>query len=52
MHVEAKFTPWQETHTWNVLAKLPGEEEHQIILLSAHLDHLGTKGEDVSGRRR
>jgi len=30
------------THTWNVLAKIEGTtQKQQIILLSAHLDHLG-----------
>ncbi len=34
----------QISHTWNVLAKLDGtSEKQQIILLSAHLDHLGVK---------
>lgn len=28
-------------HTWNVLAKIPGEQQDQVILLSAHMDHLG-----------
>ena len=37
-------TPWQTTHTWNVLGKLEGStQKNQIILLSAHLDHLGVK---------
>ena len=32
------------SHTWNVLAKIEGtDEKDQIILLSAHLDHLGVK---------
>jgi len=31
-------------HTWNVLAKIEGSKEgSQVILLSAHLDHLGVK---------
>jgi aminopeptidase YwaD len=35
-------SPWQEVHTWNVLAKLEGAKNpQQIVLLSAHLDHLG-----------
>ena len=34
----------QVSHTWNVLAKIEGTtEKQQIILLSAHLDHLGVK---------
>jgi hypothetical protein len=50
VRVEAKFTPWQEAHTWNVLAKLPGEDENQVVLLSAHLDHLGeVKGKMYPG---
>lgn len=40
--LKAEITPWKETHTWNVLAKIDGTTENdQIILLSAHLDHLG-----------
>ncbi len=32
------------SHTWNVLAKIAGTTQaSQIILLSAHLDHLGVK---------
>lgn len=38
----ADVTPWETTHTWNVLAKIEGTTNSlQIILLSAHLDHLG-----------
>ena len=37
-------TPWQTSPTWNVLAKLEGStQKDQIILLSAHLDHLGVR---------
>jgi hypothetical protein len=36
--------PWTTSHTWNVLAKIEGtDEKEEIILLSAHLDHLGVK---------
>lgn len=42
--LHAEFTPWETTHTWNVLAKIDGKRRRQqIILLSAHLDHLGVK---------
>jgi Zn-dependent M28 family amino/carboxypeptidase len=41
VRVQAQLTPWEQTHTWNVLAKVPGQQEDQVILLSAHLDHLG-----------
>ena len=35
-------------HTWNVLAKIEGASQRdQIILLSAHLDHLGTRNGKV-----
>jgi Peptidase family M28 len=37
----ADMTPWETTHTWNVLAKIDGKNAQQVILLSAHLDHLG-----------
>ncbi len=42
LHLHAKLTPWKTANTWNVLAKIEGtSEEQQVILLSAHLDHLG-----------
>jgi Zn-dependent M28 family amino/carboxypeptidase len=42
--LHADVTPWQTSHTWNVLAKIDGtRNKQQIILLSAHLDHLGVK---------
>lgn len=49
--LKANITPWKETHTWNVLGKIEGTtEKDQIILLSAHLDHLGVvKGETYPG---
>ena len=42
--LQAQTTPWKEAHTWNVLGKIEGSENDQIILLSAHLDHLGIEG--------
>ena len=41
--LHAEVTQWQVSHTWNVLAKVAGKKKDQIILLSAHLDHLGVK---------
>ncbi len=41
--LHAEVTPWQVSHTWNVLGKIAGNKADQIILLSAHLDHLGVK---------
>jgi hypothetical protein len=44
IHLHADVTPWTTSHTWNVLAKIDGtKNKQQIILLSAHLDHLGVK---------
>jgi aminopeptidase YwaD len=38
------MTPWKTSHTWNVLGKIVGtSEKEQIVLLSAHLDHLGMR---------
>ena len=38
------MTPWKTSHTWNVLGKIVGaSEKDQVVLLSAHLDHLGVK---------
>jgi Zn-dependent M28 family amino/carboxypeptidase len=49
--LQATITPWKTTHTWNVLGKIDGtSEKEQIILLSAHLDHLGIEnGETYPG---
>ncbi len=42
LKLHADVSPWKVAHTWNVLAKLEGTtEKQQVILLSAHLDHLG-----------
>ena len=42
---EANLSPWKTTNSWNVLGKIEGtSEKDQIILLSAHLDHLGVNG--------
>jgi len=42
--LQAEITPWKTTNTWNVLGKIEGTaEREQIVLLSAHLDHLGVK---------
>ena len=42
--LEAELTPWKTSYTWNVVAKLEGTTlKEQIILLSAHLDHLGVQ---------
>ena len=42
--MKAEISPWKTTNTWNVLAKIEGSgEKDQIVLLSAHLDHLGVK---------
>ena len=42
--LHADTSAWKTSHTWNVLAKLQGTtEKDQIILLSAHLDHLGIR---------
>ena len=44
IRLHANLTPWETTHTWNVLAKITGgKEKQQVILLSAHLDHLGVR---------
>ena len=51
--LHAEVTPWQISHTWNVLAKIEGtREKEQIILLGAHLDHLGREGRQNLSRRR
>ncbi|HZD33376.1 MAG TPA: M28 family peptidase [Candidatus Angelobacter sp.] len=49
--LQAEIMPWKTSHTWNVLAKIEGaSEKDQVILLSAHLDHLGVvKGQTYYG---
>ena len=38
------MTPWKTSHTGNVPGKIVGtSEKDQIVLLSAHLDHLGVR---------
>ena len=44
LKLHADVTPWTISHTWNVLAKIDGaKQKAQVILLSAHLDHLGVR---------
>ena len=41
-----KLAPSQEQNTWNAIGKLTGSDPRlssQVILLSSHLDHLGTR---------
>ncbi len=49
--LRAEITPWTTAHTWNVLGKIEGTtEKEEIVLLSAHLDHLGVEnGETYYG---
>jgi Zn-dependent M28 family amino/carboxypeptidase len=51
IRLHAETSPRKTKHTWNVLAKLEGtREKDQVILLSAHLDHLGIRrGETYYG---
>jgi peptidase M28-like protein len=45
VQLQAKLTPRKTTNTWNVLGKIEGTtEKDQVILLTAHLDHLGIVG--------
>jgi len=43
--LQAEITPGKTTHTWNVLARIEGTTaKDEVVLLSAHLDHLGVVG--------
>jgi len=45
--LHADLKPPQLAHTWNAVARLKGTSPHadeQVILLTAHLDHLGNRG--------
>ena len=42
--LEAEVKPAQIAHTWNAIGRLKGTAKNaddQVILLTAHLDHLG-----------
>jgi hypothetical protein len=42
--LQSEMTQWKTSHTWNVLGKIVGTTENdQVVLLSAHLDHLGVR---------
>ena len=44
--VEAEVKPGQTSHTWNAVGRLTGSDPasaKEIILLSAHLDHVGAR---------
>jgi hypothetical protein len=44
--LHAEISPWKSSNTWNVVGKIEGTtEKEQLVLLSAHLDHLGVKGD-------
>lgn len=44
LKLHTEVSAWATTRTWNVLGKLVGEGAgNQIVLLSAHLDHLGVR---------
>jgi aminopeptidase YwaD len=41
VRLRSEMTSWKASHTWNVLGKIVGtSEQDQVVLLSAHLDHL------------
>ena len=43
--IEADVKPGTATKTWNAVAQLPGSDPNaEVILLSAHLDHVGNRG--------
>lgn len=44
----AELGPAQTAHTWNTIGVLRGEDEQHVVLLTAHLDHLGV-GQPVNG---
>ena len=62
--LEAEVKPGARTQTWNAVGRLTGSDPAsaaEVILLSAHLDHLGTRsapntaprrGHDLQRRRR
>jgi Zn-dependent M28 family amino/carboxypeptidase len=50
--IEADLKPAQKTHTWNAVGRLPGSDPasaSEVILLSAHIDHLGSRPPRADG---
>jgi hypothetical protein len=54
IRMEAPATPVEKSYTWNAVGRIRGHDtsqEHAVILLTAHLDHLGigaaVKGDDI-----
>ena len=46
--LHASITLWHTSQTWNVLGRIEGRNQpNQIVLLSAHLDHLGVRNGKV-----
>ena len=46
IHLEAKLNPVQQGETWNTVGMIAGSDpslHDQVVLFSAHIDHLGTK---------
>jgi hypothetical protein len=41
--IEVGTKPAMESHTWNAVGRLRGQFEKGVILLSAHIDHLGAR---------
>jgi aminopeptidase YwaD len=50
--IEADLKPALKTHTWNAVGRLPGSDPasaSEVILLSAHIDHLGSRPPRADG---
>ena len=48
MTLKAEVAPAQVSHTWNAVARIDGTQPNEVVLLSAHIDHLGV-GQPVNG---
>lgn len=50
--LQVGLKPVPRTHTWNAMGRLPGRDPElskEVILLTAHLDHLGTRPASSAG---
>jgi hypothetical protein len=43
--IQVATKPAAESHTWNAVGRLQGESAKGVILLSAHIDHLGNRND-------
>jgi len=51
VHLKTELIAGDRTRTWNVVGRLPGSDtaaSAEVVVLSAHLDHLGARASDAT----